>query len=955
LLFSMAMLLAMASLVMAGAPPCVSTNATSLCVDPATGDLAQLNGHAMLPGSGTALQDCVAAAAALPPTIQRLADGGLRVTRNLTCAPNAYHDTPAAGRRAAAVVVDTFTPAADGTITWAVSVAGLADDALSRWSTPVQTALGYRDWPTTTITTEQGSTAADGACGVSLVQQTSHTACLYGSQTPTFGCADARTMFVQAGCSGRFTCGGAATTGSGQQAVVVCDSVNFTRAECSCAAAAAAAAAWVGGPHTAALPNATFDPLAPFAVDRPAASYGDFFYGTPYSDISKPGSRGPGDSGRATHLPVLARVDSGGTNATTAAATTAVVQALDYIPIVSKTNVGVASPATTHGGGSGGGGGGSGGGGGGVWLNYTRLYERLGGATPHLTFTQHVLALPTDDWRPVVAWLNARFPGWFEPRPRAHALDWEGPASYADLRGERDFPAADAPHYAAMGYKLNWDSTARFPWHGEWVPTDADGFNGRNWTSCFAHDAPDAHVDEKCATVSYAELSGWYAHHRALGFRTCNYANLFQFGWNTKRAWTTDGVGGGAPTAGVNCSAAATGGADQKSQEQALLCHTQRLLAPGVSGGVGGYGPALLVRASAAGAGLGDAAQTPPLSCMGLDGSCGMDPHPDLPYLAHVLDMARTGLARTNSSGVCIDRADWIRYVNPRADDGRTWFPYFGDVQPLPNTTANATAPRFGPVRAMIFSWHLAMAALAKVMDGGHYGGKAIIINDHVNRIGMMQHVDGIYAEMGDVTPAGFTHVVGSALTAMHKPVVSWIHGDSRHRHWPDYLEQALQGYLYLGVYPTVPVKNNDHAIGGGCAPNCTEYGLDALFKDYGPLFTALRGKRWVLEAHAAEMQGVPPVNGSGRVNVFETRHNGGFVAVIAQVPAPNASVVLALPGCTTPAGTALHPGGGRVAVAIESANSDGRFAAVVPVVRQCAVVVITCGGKGKAGAKASP
>ena len=36
--------------------------------------------------------------------------------------------------------------------------------------------------------------AADGACDVSLVQQTSHGACVYGS---TFGCADAGTMFVQ--------------------------------------------------------------------------------------------------------------------------------------------------------------------------------------------------------------------------------------------------------------------------------------------------------------------------------------------------------------------------------------------------------------------------------------------------------------------------------------------------------------------------------------------------------------------------------------------------------------------------------------------------------------------------------------------------------------------------------------------------------------------------------------
>ena len=333
---------------------------------------------------------------------------------------------------------------------------------------------------------------------------------------------------------------------------------------------------------------------------------------------------------------------------------------------------------------------------------------------------------------------------------------------------------------------------------------------------------------------------------------------------------------------------------------------------------------------------------------MGLDGSCGMDPHPDLPYLAHVLDMARTGLARTNSSGVCIDRQDWIAYVNPRSDDGRTWFPYFSDIDADADTDA---PPRFGPVRAMIFSWHAAVAALAGVMHArpnATFTGKAIVINDHVNRVGMMRHVDGIYAEMGDISPDGFTHAVGSALACMHKPVVSWIHDDPR---WGNFstLEQALQGYLYVGVYPTVPVKNNDHSIGGACAPNCS---YDGLFRDYGPLFSALRGKRWVLAPHAASMVVGGGTDGGarGRVNVFETRHNGGFVAVVAQVPPSEdaARVALALPGCAAPRGTALHPGGGRAAVAFVAAGANGggagRFTATVPVVRRCAVVVISCG-----------
>ena len=73
-----------------------------------------------------------------------------------------------------------------------------------------------------------------------------------------------------------------------------------------------------------------------------------------------------------------------------------------------------------------------------------------------------------------------------------------------------------------------------------------------------------------------------------------------------------------------------------------------------------------------------------------------MDPHPSLPYLAHVLDMAETAIAKVPSAGVCVDRQDWIGQINPNADDERTWLPVDG---------------RFVPVRALIHSWKPAMKA----------------------------------------------------------------------------------------------------------------------------------------------------------------------------------------------------------------------------------------------------
>ena len=51
---------------------------------------------------------------------------------------------------------------------------------------------------------------------------------------------------------------------------------------------------------------------------------------------------------------------------------------------------------------------------------------------------------------------------------QVNATDWEGTGSYADLRGTADINGTVRAHYAGMGYKLNWDSTARFPFHGMW-------------------------------------------------------------------------------------------------------------------------------------------------------------------------------------------------------------------------------------------------------------------------------------------------------------------------------------------------------------------------------------------------------------------------------------------------------------------------------------------------------
>ena len=112
----------------------------------------------------------------------------------------------------------------------------------------------------------------------------------------------------------------------------------------------------------------------------------------------------------------------------------------------------------------------------------------------------------------------------------------------------------------------------------------------------------------------------------------------------------------------------------------------------------------------------------------------------------------------------------------------------------------------------------------------------------------MMEHADGIYAEMGDFEPAGLTHAVGSGLASMNGPVWIWNHPKTARSMPAPYVAAGLQGHLLVGVFPMVPVKNNDHGIGGDCAPHCP---YDDVYISYGAMFTALRGRRWHLAARA--------------------------------------------------------------------------------------------------------
>ena len=173
------------------------------------------------------------------------------------------------------------------------------------------------------------------------------------------------------------------------------------------------------------------------------------------------------------------------------------------------------------------------------------------------------------------------------------------------------------------------------------------------------------------------------------------------------------------------------------------------------------------------------------------------DPHPTMPYLAHVLDMADSSMMHSPSSGVCIDRQDWIGVVNPGADDGQTWFP-----------TGDPSNP-FQRVRAMIFAWKLAIESFAAQW---HAHGQVVIINDHSNRLDMMRYCDGIYAEMGDMQTPTYglnkrmseqvegainAHAVGTALASLG-PRVAFIWNHPKPNVSSEYIAAGLAAHLWV-------------------------------------------------------------------------------------------------------------------------------------------------------------
>jgi hypothetical protein len=90
-------------------------------------------------------------------------------------------------------------------------------------------------------------------------------------------------------------------------------------------------------------------------------------------------------------------------------------------------------------------------------------------------------------------------------------------------------------------------------------------------------------------------------------------------------------------------------------------------------------------------------------------------------------------------------------------------------------------------------------------------------------------------------------------------PAIAWTYDNE------DVNDAWMQRHLRMGVHPMAPVFAADHSLGDGSAS------VNAMFRDYGPLFERIRSTSWGLDRSAVISIDPPPSRGGPLHNVFKS------------------------------------------------------------------------------------
>ncbi|MBN2581354.1 MAG: chitobiase/beta-hexosaminidase C-terminal domain-containing protein [Pirellulales bacterium] len=472
-------------------------------------------------------------------------------------------------------------------------------------------------------------------------------------------------------------------------------------------------------------------------------------------------------------------------------------------------------------------------------LTFSRLHHRFDKSNT-VRGALDLVAHPAD-WRSGLGWMTRRYANFFDP-PNPAVQQMAGCGAYSSHA-----VISEVERLMQMAFRVNWKASFDFPYMGLFLPpTESDT---EEW------------IDFKKQKTSIAKMRAHSKDLRRLGFYVLNYFNVtecgayYQYPPPPRRTKKDEDL--------------------WKDANDFLFYAVGDAILPGPDG--------------------------KPIASW--EGCVAMDPGEKV-YQDFMMEQAQRHIDRIpESSGICIDRMDWIHFFNRQRDDGVTWY-------------------KGKPARSQVVSWHEMMDRLGPLM---HDAGKVIYGNPHYARLDLMNHVDGIYDEAGHLE----TSLNLCAWMAIHKPIMEWT---NRFPSWKTQADALFQRHLHMGAYLTAPVPGNDHAI----RPHPES---DQAYLDYGPLLDALRGKRWVLLPHVVRVEGDKAL-----ANVFEIP--GGYVVPVT-FGAKESSVQVVLQGLPELPGqkgfqiTALHPGVNKPVELATTAESANLLKIDVPLQRGCAVLVL--------------
>lgn len=474
-------------------------------------------------------------------------------------------------------------------------------------------------------------------------------------------------------------------------------------------------------------------------------------------------------------------------------------------------------------------------------FRFTRKNHRFGGGQP-LKFISHLVPHESS-WRGGLRFMTERYPTYFEaPNPRAHQIAACGAYTLCEA-------PIEVEKFKKMAFGFNWKLSDDFPYMGMFIPPVKD--MDEKWTRSGSEPAPKGQGPQ----TSCRQMNDYAKYMKQNGFSVLSYFNVTEFGKHLKPH-----------TSPISPEKAASpelwkNGADY-----------------------------LQVKL--------------PNAWFGVRGNCygGIVVDPGDPdYQAFILEQAaRNTKMLPDTDGICIDRADWLRYYNPKADDGFSW--------------VNGK-----PARSLFLSWRDLMAKMGPQL---HQADKVIFCNLMTMRLELSKELDGIYTEFGHNGNA----LNGSALLGLRKPVIAWTYNETLQQPNPD---AFMQRHLHVGAFPTAPYPNNNHCIN-------PEPVADQLYLDYGPLLGAMRGKKWVLAPRCVETTTV-----GTKVNLFEVP--GGYALPVTYGGDSQTALVEVrnIPGLHKLKATALHPGV-DASVHVASTWKDGVLTLTVPLKRGCAMLQLT-------------